>query len=145
MNKKFRADVFLYRMLAVIFATEAGFLAFAFVRCSAVRPGEPPVITSERCPKLGERAETLFVAAVATTLSLLSGAISTSMKEDARDESSQPLPDRRLPHLPQSHQGAPAPAPDQAPVLQGGLGDLGFRTPANTDDLGASDPKFEDQ
>ena len=71
--RPFRSKVFLYRMLAGIFITEAMFLAFAFKRCSDVRPGEP-VPLSQRCPKLGDRAETLFVAAVATTLSLLTGA-----------------------------------------------------------------------
>ena len=28
---------------------------------------------NERCPKLGERSETLFIAAITTTLSLLTG------------------------------------------------------------------------
>ena len=74
-------------MLAVIFATEAGFLAFAFWKCSLPIPGSPVPLVSERCPKLGERAETLFVAAVATTLSLLSGAL--SLKDD-RDVSLEP-------------------------------------------------------
>ena len=62
-------------MLAAIFAAEAGFLAYAFVKCSTPIPGQTasPMV-AERCPKLGERAETLFVAAVATTLSLLTGA-----------------------------------------------------------------------
>lgn len=71
--RPFRSKVFLYRMLAGIFIVEALFLAFAFKRCGDVQPGEP-VLLSQRCPKLGDRAETLFVAAVATTLSLLTGA-----------------------------------------------------------------------
>ena len=70
----FRSKVFLYRMLACIFFVEAGFLAFAFHKCSIPIPGQVAPMVSERCPKLGERAETLFVAAVATTLSLLTGA-----------------------------------------------------------------------
>ena len=74
-------------MLAVIFATEALFLGFGFWKCSVRPPGESPPLFMERCPKLGERAETLFVAAVATTLSLLSGAL--SLKDD-RDVSSEP-------------------------------------------------------
>ena len=86
-QRKFRSDVFLYRMLAIIFATEAGFLAFAFWKCSLPIPGSPVPLVTERCPKLGGRAETLFVAAVATTLSLLSGAL--SLKND-RDVSSEP-------------------------------------------------------
>ena len=73
-QQPFRPKIFLYRMLAAIFLTEAGFLAFAFAKCSAPIPGQPVPLVAERCPKLGERAETLFVAAVATTLSLLTGA-----------------------------------------------------------------------
>ena len=65
-------------MLAGIFIVEAGFLAFAFHKCSIPIPGNVAPMVSERCPKLGERAETLFVAAVATTLSLLSGADKSS-------------------------------------------------------------------
>ena len=72
--RSFRPKIFLYRMLAAIFLTEAGFLAFAFWKCSLPIPGQPVPMLTERCPKLGERAETLFVAAVATTLSLLTGA-----------------------------------------------------------------------
>ena len=72
--RPFRSKVFLYRMLAGIFITEAMFLAFAFYKCSIPIPDNPVPLVTERCPKLGERAETLFVAAVATTLSLLTGA-----------------------------------------------------------------------
>jgi len=72
-QRPFRPKIFLYRMLAAIFLTEAGFLGFAFVKCSQPIPGTPVPMVAERCPKLGERAETLFVAAVATTLSLLTG------------------------------------------------------------------------
>lgn len=71
--RPFRTQIFLYRMLAGIFIVEALFLGFAFYRCSEPRPGEPLKLV-DRCPKLGDRAETLFVAAVATTLSLLTGA-----------------------------------------------------------------------
>ena len=71
--KPFRPQVFLFRMLATIFAVEAGFLAFGFYQCSRPIPGQVAPMVSERCPDLGERAETLFVAAVATTLSLLGG------------------------------------------------------------------------
>ena len=69
--RPFRPKIFLFRMLAAIFLTEAGFLAASFYICS--RPVEGTTI-QQRCPKVGERAETLFVAAVATTLSLLTGA-----------------------------------------------------------------------
>ena len=72
--RPFRPKVFLYRMLAGIFLVEAAFLGFAFYKCSIPIPGKAVPLVSERCPKLGERAETLFVAAVATTLSLLTGA-----------------------------------------------------------------------
>ena len=71
--RPFRARVFLYRMLAAIFAVEGGFLAFAFVKCSQPIPGKPVPMIAERCPKLGERSETLFIAAITTTLSLLTG------------------------------------------------------------------------
>lgn len=64
--------MFLFRMLACIFITEAAFLAFAFYRCSEGRPGEPQKLV-DRCPRLGDRAETLFIAAISTTLSLLTG------------------------------------------------------------------------
>ena len=73
-QRPFRPKIFLYRMLGAIFLVEAIFLGFAFVKCSQPIPGTPVPMVAERCPKLGERAETLFVAAVATTLSLLTGA-----------------------------------------------------------------------
>ena len=69
-QRPFRPKIFLYRMLAAIFLAEAGFLGFAFWKCSQVGPNQA---ITERCPKIGDRAETLFVAAVATTLSLLTG------------------------------------------------------------------------
>ena len=72
--KPFRARVFLFRMLACIFIAEAGFLAFAFIKCSQPIPGAPVPLINERCPKIGERSETLFVAAISVTLSLLTGA-----------------------------------------------------------------------
>ena len=72
--KPFRAKVFLFRMLACIFLAEAGFLAFAFWKCGQPIPGQPVPLVAERCPKLGERSETLFVAAISVTLSLLTGA-----------------------------------------------------------------------
>jgi len=72
-QRPFRPKIFLYRMLAAIFMAEAGFLAFAFWKCSEPVPSKLLPTVTERCPKLGDRAETLFVAAVATTLSLLTG------------------------------------------------------------------------
>ena len=69
-QRPFRPKIFLYRMLAAIFLVEAVFLGFAFVKCSQLQPNQA---ITDRCPKIGDRAETLFVAAVATTLSLLTG------------------------------------------------------------------------
>ena len=69
--RPFRAKVFLFRMLASIFVVEALFLAYAFYQCSQPTSDAPRLI--ERCPKLGEKSETLFVAAVSVTLSLLTG------------------------------------------------------------------------
>ena len=92
--RPFRSKVFLFRMLACIFFVEAGFLAFAFQKCSIRIPGQPVPLVTERCPKLGERAETLFVAAVATTLSLLSGA-------SDGDGASGPVPPQLPPEGPQ--------------------------------------------
>ena len=70
--RPFRSKVFLYRLLASIFAVEAVFLGFAFYQCSRPTKVAIPMI-NERCPKLGERSETLFIAAITTTLSLLTG------------------------------------------------------------------------
>ena len=72
--RPFQPQLFLFRMLAAIFLAEAGFLAFAFVKCSTPIAGQPVPLLNERCPKLGERSETLFIAAITTTLSLLTGA-----------------------------------------------------------------------
>ena len=72
--RPFRPKVFLYRMLGAIFFTEALFLGFAFYKCSLPIPGNVAPLITERCPKLGERSETLFIAAVSATLSLLVGA-----------------------------------------------------------------------
>ena len=73
-------------MLAAIFLTEAGFLAFAFVKCSQPIPSNPVPLVNERCPKLGERSETLFIAAITTTLSLLTGATSEGARKEKKDE-----------------------------------------------------------
>ena len=68
--RPFRARVFLFRMLATIFVVEAGFLAFAFWGCSQTTPGQTVL---QRCPKISEKSENLFIAAITTTLSLLTG------------------------------------------------------------------------
>ena len=74
MMRPFRPKIFLFRMLAVIFVVEASFLGLAFWQCGKRLPGQPVPLVAERCPKLGDRAESLFLAAIATTLSLLTGA-----------------------------------------------------------------------
>ena len=68
----FRPTVFLFRMLALIFLAEAAFLGFAFVKCSEPVISKPTIGVKDRCPDIGERSETLFLAAITTTLSLLS-------------------------------------------------------------------------
>ena len=70
-QRPFRPKIFLFRMLAAIFLTEAAFLGFAFWACSQTGPNQTVI---QRCPKLSEKSESLFIAAVATTLSLLTGA-----------------------------------------------------------------------
>lgn len=72
-EKPFRAKVFLYRLLAAIFAVEALFLGFAFMKCASPTKGTQVVKVTDRCPKIAERSETLFLAAITTTLSLLTG------------------------------------------------------------------------
>lgn len=72
--RPFRPKVFLFRVLVGIFITEAGFLAFAFWKCSEVIPGKAVPMVAERCPAIGQRTQELFGVAVATTLSLLTGA-----------------------------------------------------------------------
>ena len=59
---------FLLRMLATIFAVQAVFIAWAFAICG--KSGNP----SRVCPDLGSKTTELFGVAVATTLSLLTGA-----------------------------------------------------------------------
>ena len=71
--RPFRARVFLYRVLVGIFIAEAGFLAFAFWKCSLVIPNQPVPMLAERCPNIGQRTQELFGVAIATTLSLLTG------------------------------------------------------------------------
>ena len=73
-RRPFRPHVFLFRMLALIFLTEALFLGFAFVKCSEPVMNKASVTVKDRCPDIGERSETLFLAAITTTLSLLTGA-----------------------------------------------------------------------
>ena len=86
-------------MLGTIFAVEALFLGFSFWACSQPVPGDPLPMVTDRCPKLGERAETLSVAAVATTLSLLTGvAVNQQSQSSSGDRASlEPDQDPRQP------------------------------------------------
>ena len=85
--RPFRPQVFLFRMLAAIFLAEAGFLAFSFAKCSQPLVSSPVPMINERCPKLGERSETLFIAAITTTLSLLTGAgVALKQKGDSSSD-----------------------------------------------------------
>ena len=72
--RPFRSKVFLFRMLAGIFIVEAFFLGFAFFKCAQSIENTPDATVAGKCPKIGDRAETLFIAAISTTLSLLTGA-----------------------------------------------------------------------
>ena len=72
--RPFRSKVFLFRMLAGIFIVEAFFLGFAFVKCAQRIEDSVDATVAGTCPKIGDRAETLFIAAISTTLSLLTGA-----------------------------------------------------------------------
>ena len=69
--RPFRQRVFLLRVLVGIFITEAGFLGFAFWKCSQPIPGSPAPLVAERCPQIATKTQELFGVAVATTLSLL--------------------------------------------------------------------------
>ena len=69
----FRPQPFLFRMLVLIFLTECGFLAYAFVKCSQPLPNNPVPLVNERCPRLGQRSQEIFQQAMAVTLSLLGG------------------------------------------------------------------------
>ena len=64
-------------MLAGIFIAEASFLGFAFYKCAAIIENTAGATVANRCPTIGDRAETLFIAAISTTLSLLTGADKT--------------------------------------------------------------------
>ena len=70
-QRPFRPKIFLYRMLAAIFVTQAGFLVASFYICSRPTPG---TTIQDRCPSIGQKSESLLLAATATVLSLLTGA-----------------------------------------------------------------------
>ena len=74
MSSPFRPRLFLYRTLVGIFAVQALLLAFSVWRCSDIRPEDGVSDTlAERCPKIGDRFESIGNVAIATVLSLLTG------------------------------------------------------------------------
>ena len=109
--RPFQPQLFLFRMLAAIFMVEAGFLAFAFVKCSTPIPGNPVPLVNERCPKLGERSETLFIAAITTTLSLLTGA-GAALSQRKSSASDLVLPSGESPRQPPQPLQPPFPSSD---------------------------------
>lgn len=75
--RKFNREKFLFRMLAAIFIVEALFIGAGFYKCFSLTPKDYQI----QCSKLGDRTETLFGIAIATTLSLLgAGAMANSNK-----------------------------------------------------------------
>ena len=94
--KDFRPQVFLFRLLAGIFLWEGILLAWSFQLCA--RPqydAGKSVLLTERCPRIGQRAENMFEIAIATTLSLLAGGTQINLKKpssDKPDASAPPTP-----------------------------------------------------
>ena len=100
--KPFRPQVFLFRLLAAIFLWEGILLAFSFWACSkpAITEGDEPIVAllSDRCPRLGQRAENVFEIAIATTLSLLAGGTQLTFK--AKEEREQMEAIKTSPRVP---------------------------------------------
>ena len=109
--KTFRPQVFLFRLLAAIFLWEAILLGYSFWACShpSLRVESSKLLT-ERCPRLGQRAENIFEIAIATTLSLLAGGTQlsrwnqSSFSGDRDALASLPLPPSQLPSPTESFQ-----------------------------------------
>ena len=105
--KPFRPQIFLFRLLAAIFLWEGLLLVYSFYACSHPMLGvETRVLLSERCPRLGQRAENVFEIAIATTLSLLAGGTqlsrwNQSSSSDDPDALASPLPQRSRPLSPE--------------------------------------------
>ena len=59
---------------------EAVFLGFSFRTCNQLAMKFPEKTVNQHCPRLSEKAESLFGIAVATTLSLLTGQAVESFK-----------------------------------------------------------------
>ena len=84
--KPFRPEVFLFRLLAGIFIWEAVLLGYSFWACAhPMTKLASSVLLSERCPRLGQRAENIFEIAIATTLSLLAGGTQLSLRFSSSD------------------------------------------------------------
>ena len=99
--KPFRPEVFLFRMLAGIFIWEALLLGYSFWACAhPMTKLASSVLLSERCPRLGQRAENIFEIAIATTLSLLAGGNQLKLRSSSSDDPDGSLASR-LPQLPQ--------------------------------------------
>ena len=105
--RPFRPQLFLFRMLAAIFAIEAGLLTYSFIACSQGLPVQ--MALTERCPRIGQRAENIFEIAIATTLSLLAGGATQKFSSGPSSaSSSQGVP-------PQSPAGPGQPQGPQVP------------------------------
>ena len=109
--KPFRPQVFLFRLLAAIFLWEGVLLAWSFQLCAKPSTRQETALLTERCPRLGQRAETIFELAIATTLSLLAGGTQFSKKETERDDPPPPAAPTPVTITPDR----PAPKPTNMP------------------------------
>ena len=83
----FRPQVFLFRMLAAIFFGKGCYWLIRFYACShPIIGAETRVLLSERCPRLGQRAENVFEIAIATSLSLLAGGTQLTLRSSSSDD-----------------------------------------------------------
>ena len=108
--KPFRPQVFLFRLLAGIFIWEGILLAWSFQMCSNPSTRQETILLTERCPRLGQRAETIFELAIATTLSLLAGGTQFNLRSSSsgdRDALALPLPQPPSPPLPEENPHLP--------------------------------------
>lgn len=105
--KPFRPELFIMRMLAVIFAVQACFLAVMISKCPS---GGDGLYLQEDCPRLAARSHEVFQIAIATCLSLLGGAAVTNYRSKV---SSLGDPDASASQLPQPP-SQPSPEGSQA-------------------------------
>ena len=95
--RPFRPQVFLFRLLAGIFLWEAMLLGYSFWACAHPNTKlASSVLLTERCPRLGQRAENIFEIAIATTLSLLAGGTQLNLRPSSSD-APDALASQRLP------------------------------------------------